>query len=410
MLANKKLCLIFILINASVFAQKSTVSISFRDLDDYVKAKSPAAQILNFNYDLAVQQGKTELQWSNPELEAEYESVENDFAADKESVLSIGKDFSAPWVRSLQRSVVKENVLAAEFEMKSHFLEVVARAKTAYVGLQLSRQQISRFEGFQDVIANASNIANDRQNAGTLSGLENQLIQMSLFNLRAQLLQLKREKRDMENALRTSLGLEDDQHLELTTDISFVAANLNVSESYFGHMQNSPAFVKFQHLQSAKEKQIRLEKSRILPGLHLSGGYKSVNDDSRGYVVGLSIPLPLLNQNKPQIQQKQIERTIVSLEYDLYKSFIEKNIRTKLLSAQELSAFLSDNEEQFRAADKLVADLVYSFQEGRLQLVDILAGIQVYSESLSNYYEQLYDYYSTLFEIEIMIAEELINL
>ena len=80
------------------------------------------------------------------------------------------------------------------------------------------------------------------------------------------------------------------------------------------------------------------------------------------------------------------------------------------MSAQELSAFLSDNEEQFRAADKLVADLVYSFQEGRLQLVDILAGIQVYSESLSNYYEQLYDYYSTLFEIEIMIAEELINL
>jgi outer membrane protein TolC len=407
--ANKLLCSMILLISTSLFAQSSTVSISFAELDDYVRTKSPTGKIITSNYDLAVLQGKSELHWSNPELEAEYESVENNFDADKESVIAIGKNFAAPWARSLQRSAVKENVRASEYEMKSHHLDAVANAKMVYVDIQLAQQQIIAFEGFQEVIKNASNIANDRKDAGTISGLENQLIQMSLFNLGAQLLQLKREKRVMENDFRTSLGIADDQKLELTTDISFVAANLDQNE-YYARAKKSPAFARFQHLQTAKEKQVRLEKMRVLPGMRLSGGYKNVNDDFRGYTVGLSLPLPVLNLNKSQIQQKQVERNIISLEYDLYKSFVERNLEAKFVSAQELADFLRENDEQFRTADKLVADLVFSFQEGWLELGDVLDGIQVYSESLSNYYQQLSDYYENIFDIEVMIANEIINL
>ena len=68
--ANKLLCSMLLLISTSLFAQSSTVSISFAELDDYVRTKSPTGKIITSNYDLAVLQGKSELQWSNPELEA----------------------------------------------------------------------------------------------------------------------------------------------------------------------------------------------------------------------------------------------------------------------------------------------------------------------------------------------------
>ena len=47
----------------------------------------------------------------------------------------------------------------------------------------------------------------------------------------------------------------------------------------------------------ALEKDIGLEKGNIFPSLSVAGGYKNVEDEFTGFVIGLSMPIPVLNRN-----------------------------------------------------------------------------------------------------------------
>jgi len=407
----KSLLCLSVLICAQLFAQDASQTIAFRDLPALVN-EGPAVHISNLTYDIAEQKSKSELSWSNPELMTDIESVHNGGAGEREVVIGLGKHIKAPWpwTRRLEKGKVNQELLAAKNGTKDHALKALARVRTLYVGVQLARRHSAQMEGFQQVIRRASHIATDRKQAGILSGLQEQLLQMSMFNLNAALQRLQRETQRLETSLKTGLGIEPECHLDLSTPVNFISVQLDPPETYYDRLMSTFALTRFEHLSAAREKGISLARARLIPGIEISGGYKKVSDDLQGYAFGIALPLPLLNLNRAEIQQRQIEQRMVELQQEQYLRAAKAQLREKLVTIHKLSQFLGENAEPFKVADKIVQDLVFSFQQGWIDLGDLLDGIQLYSESLANYYEQLFVYYATLFEFEVLLGMEVLTL
>jgi len=281
----KSLLCLSVLICAQLFAQDASQTIAFRDLPALVN-EGPAVHISNLTYDIAEQKSKSELSWSNPELMTDIESVHNSGAGEREVVIGLGKHIKAPWTRRLEKGKVNQELLAAKNGTKNHALKALARVRTLYVGVQLARRHSAQMEGFQQVIRRASHIATDRKQAGILSGLQEQLLQMSMFNLNAALQRLQRETQRLETSLKTGLGIEPECHLDLSTPVNFISVQLDPPETYYDRLMSTFALTRFEHLSAAREKGISLARARLIPGIEISGGYKKVSDDLQGYAFG----------------------------------------------------------------------------------------------------------------------------
>ena len=393
---------------SSAYSQEDTITISFQELRDYAIAHSPEVKIIEQKYDLKVADSKLDLQWSNPEFEYEHEMVTDQSMRERELALTVGKHITTPWVYALQRSSWKDRLKAAEFEKESALLHFLAEIKSGYATIKLIESKTELLGHFQQVIQQASKIAKDRSDEGALSGLEQQLIQMSLFNLNGRLLRIKQEQRELENEWKTNLGLTSEQVINLSTSFEYKTINIEPINNYLSLIPKTPGFKQREKLQNTMQKRIRLAQASLLPEVHVFGGYKQVNTDFKGYVLGLSLPLPIMNLNRSQIFKERIHQNFVNIEFDVYKNRLTQEIKTTVKTIQDFKNSLEQYNHPFRSGDEVIENIVFSYQEGWITLGDVLNGIQIYAESIDEYYDQLANYYRNIFEFEALVDKELL--
>ena len=221
---------------------------------------------------------------------------------------------------------------------------------------------------------------------------------------------LDQQQRQFANQFKTDLGLSEDRDVMLTTSIDFVPIDRSRIESVLTNLEQIPDYQAFVHLQEALKKQIVLEKMRLLPEMHFTGGYKEAGEDFKGYVIGLSVPLPILNRNRPKIEQSQIDYESASIEFEAYKLQLKRQLNHYQKSIDEFAAFFQANMQTFNRIDDTIGDNIFAFREGFLDVSDILNSIMMHKEAMDNYYEHLAQYYRTIFTLEALIGETLISL
>jgi outer membrane protein TolC len=396
--------MLLLVMGLSVFAE-STVHLRFSDLNGFLD-NSPTGQLLLSQRDASVAQAKAALQWTNPELEAEHEALNSDFENETENTIVIGKSFMTPWTAAAHRKARKLDIEAAQFNLQQQQLYLLADWKTTYVELQLKQKLQNELLLFSRQIEQVSTISADRREQGTMSGLNNKLLHMSVFNIKAAMLHLNSDIRKMSADYKTQLGLENTTVLSLDTNIEFFAADLS-SIRMEKALGASPQLASRQLRMTSAQKKVALEKGNVVPEFHLTGGYKQVNDNLKGSVFGLSIPLPILSLNRASIQQAQAELTSTSIEYDLLKNELINQIQEATVLIQESQALLDDYANTFQASD-VMSNLIFSFQEGWITLTDLFSGIEVYAGAIESYYSHLAHYYKNIFQLEALTGQELV--
>lgn len=396
--------LIFVL-GCAVLAD-SAVHLKFSDLNQYLET-SPTGRLLLSERDAKVAAAKSELQWRNPELEAEHEALSNDLTSDTESTVLIGKTFQSPWSRASYKKAGELDMDAAEFDRQFQQRELLADFKYAYVELQLKHKMQRKLELFLGHILRVSQISADRREQGTLSGMENQLLQMSVFNIKAAMLHLNSDIRRLDNAFKTRLGLAGEVNLVLETAVNFSAADLSLIDIE-ETLATSPHLRSYVSRMTSAQKKVAAEKADVLPDLTVMGGYKQVNQNLKGSVIGLSIPLPVLSLNRASIQRAQAELASTSIEYDLTKSEMMNHLQESVQLVQESQLLLADYATQFETTD-VMDNLVFSFKEGWLSLTELFSSIEVYASAIESYYAHVLHYYENIFQLEALTGQELVQ-
>ncbi len=386
-----------------------TVEISFDQLGDYFIQNSPKAKELNLEYKILSAESKMDLQWKNPQIVVEQENLKNSVETDKEFVAAVEKEITLPWKGSLHRAAWQEQLKAADYTKQARLYELISKIKFDYVKILLFRQKFKSLHEIENIIGSILQITEDRFKQGTLSGLQQQLIQLSLQNLQSSLIKNKLNQQELLNHFKLDLGLHPGDEIALTDKIVYQAVTLPSEKQVSELIKLHPSMMSLKHFNQAAEKRLNMEKNWILPELSVSGGYKKVNSDLDGFVVGLSFPLPVLNNNRAQIQKQKAEYDMSLVKAQKYRQELFSGVLLNMERVQVLGAYFEKFSPSIQNK-KSVDDLYFSFQEGWSDIGDVMDGIQVYSENLDQYYENLVEYYQSVFQLEALLARDFVRL
>ena len=382
-----------------------SLTIRFSDLDDWARTRSLAAASIKSALELVKAERDIDLQRSNPELAFDRQDVDDN----TETEVTLGKTFEMPWVSIKRRSAWNERLRAADFSAEAQRALLLSELKTGYATQQLLDAKLSRLTHIRAVLTDASHVATTRHTEGHLSGVENHLIQMTVISLQAEHQRALAERRDAANHWRALLGYPAEQPLTLLTPVDFLPVTLTEVGDYTRRFEERPAYQSRLVYQSALAKHAGAERSRFIPFFNLYGGLKTIDPDHDGYVIGVSLSLPLLNSNRAAARKFDIERQLAVTESSRYFTEQVGRINSLLASIREAQETLSLSKDHFQEDREALDDLLFSYEEGWLTLSELLNAVQIEVAGLGNFYDQMARYYQNIFELEAITGATLVT-
>jgi Outer membrane efflux protein len=382
-----------------------SLTIRFTDLGEYAQTKSLGASAISGSLGLVKAERDIDLQRSNPELAFDRQSVDNS----RESQITLGKNFEMPWVTMKKRSAWNDRLSSAEYAAEEQKSLLLGDLKSGYVSLQLLNAQLTRLTHLSEVITDASHVATTRHTEGHLSGVEDHLIQMVVISLQAEQQSVLERQRAMNYLWRALMGFDSENEIVLSTPISFRPVSLEPAQMYVMGFEKRPAYQSRLLLQQSLGKHASAERSRLLPSFNLYGGYKKIGPDYEGYVIGISLSLPLLNTNRATARKFDLERQLVANERTRYRSEQIGRIEALVASIQESKEALALSQDHFDQDTEALNDLLYSYEEGWLTLNEMLNAVQIEVAGLSDYFDHLIRYYQNVFELEAITGATLVS-
>jgi outer membrane protein TolC len=384
----------------SVFSQNAAVELTFSDLSDFIDTHSPIAAQLNQQLNLSQAERSIALSWSNPSIDYAEETLDGGGNIEREQFLTFSKQIEMPWTYRLRRQAWNALGKSTDFSIRQQRKMFLSEMKAGYVALQSMNNSIQRLDRFRGIIHEISGIAQNQTAERTISAFDHQLFQMALLSLQARRISIEKERQQLEGELKMKLGINQSQQLTLVSVIAFKAIELKSADAYFASILNTPG-IQSEHSKLAYlNKMIQVESSAFIPSLDVSAGLKRFADAADGYTFGISLPLPIFNQNMKQARIFKIQRNIQETNFALHLN-LSKN-RTQLLidEINRSAEFLKGNQSLFESKNNVTENVLLNYQQGSISITDVLNTILVYTESVENYYDQLNAYYQAVFNLE----------
>ena len=385
-------------------APGAEVRIGIEDIPVMALSQSPLALILEGDLSLAQAERDLSVRWTNPSLVWEMEEVGSDDVSSREWVVALEKEFTMPWSYAKKRSGSNLRLESSRRSWEASKWRLISRMRHGYVTLKFRDIEAEILEVFEEIIGDASRVMTDRKEQGTVSGVEKRLVDMSLVAVRARMVMTRLERREVMDEWKTTMGIPPEDTVILVSELDLAADWL--SSGRMGADGSSD--VESRRLAvEALEKDIGLEKGDLFPSLSIAGGYKNVDDQFTGFVVGLSLPIPLLNRNSGGIDRATAEHRKAQVELDLYETSRERHLSRLMLAARDEADLLKRYHGDFELIEEHVTDLALSYKEGWIDLGGFLEGIRTYTEGIESYFDMLEDYNDIVFELERLTEQKL---
>jgi cobalt-zinc-cadmium efflux system outer membrane protein len=163
---------------------------------------------------------------------------------------------------------------------------------------------------------------------------------------------------------------------------------------------NNPNLKKFESEYNKHKAEIIFEKSKSIPNLTVSGGYKRLNEvNANTFLVGASLPLPIFNRNQGSIQRAKILLEQKSNEFNKIKNMLTLQLN---LNYNKLKMLLSSAKklkiESLPIAKEAFEIISKGNQVGRFKILDVL-------DAQRTLFEVQNQYLNTVCEINKVIVE-----
>jgi outer membrane protein TolC len=245
---------------------------------------------------------------------------------------------------------------------------------------------------------------------GMASRLDLLRAEVRLANLKPPLIQARNNVAVAELSLKTLLGLDVVQPVEVTGEMTYTPVDINLEESLAKAVLNRPELSQLQYQKQMAGEMIKIAKADYLPTIALSGNYNTwadrfafgKNNWQSFYAFNLVLSIPLFNGL--QTPAKVAESQALIREIEFTEKGLVNNIKFEvqaasltLNNAQE--AFLSQ-EKNIDAAQESVRVAELNYGEGLITITDLGAAQVALSEARINYLRAIYEYTVSLAQLE----------
>jgi outer membrane protein TolC len=392
----------------TVLSQEQRLTIGLSELESFLKVNSPQAKLFQQDLQQIKKDSEIDLQWSNPEIDVEIENLSDGTDHETEKTLTLQKNIEFPWIQTKRRQHWRANMQSSHSEYRGRWRAFIAKMRSGYMELGVLDKQDRLLISLKDILSTTSQVAQERYHQGTISGLDHNLLQMVLLNIESATIELLKHRLERENDWKIDAGIDIEQEVERLTEIKFTPVLGDMSQPIAVDIDTIPGMKARYARHSAGEAQLSMEKMRLLPEMTLAGGYKEVSQNFKGYVIEFSMPLPLLNFNRPQIEKKQMDLAAQETDLQIYRQQLAGEIKVRrqlIFNYQELLKKMSD---RYPGEDNDLQQITNAYREGWISLTEMLNAVQIYYQFVTSYHQQLIHYYRTVFQLEAITGKELV--
>ena len=390
-------------------ANAQTVEIDLSQIREFSEKHSPQWQQFKNRLDYSIRGEQAGATRFNPSIAYDLEFLDNGTQSEYEQYLYLQKEFRLPGHYRNLRERRDSRITQFEYETESNRAEWMATTRLGFIQIILNKQEIENLKILKDQIDQLSGASQRRAEVGETAALDDQLLQMSRYYLEARIDDKQLETDRFITLWKSRMGFDQYTDVRFIGSYSEPRVNLPQTSDLISILDDSPrARAERQAIQSASLETTFAQSSR-LPSFELSAGYKQLNPNWHGFLVGIALPLPVLSANREAILQarafEQIEQTGQSLAQ------LERNqVTFQVMGAlDDYEEKLEKTPEHLNNPEQFLNRLLISYQEGALSINDFLNSLSLMADAYETKFRRLSGYYSMILELEAMTGREFIN-
>ena len=393
----------------SYCADAQTVEIDISQIKELSGQYSPQWQQFENRLDYSVrgeQAGATRI---NPTIAYDLEFLDNGTQSEYEQYLYLQKEFRLPGHYRNLRERRNSRISQLEYETESSRAEWMATTRLGFIQIILNKQEIENLGTLKNQIDRLSEASQRRAEEGETAALDNQLLQMSRYHLESRIDEKRLENDRFITLWKSRMGFNEEADVRFIGSFNGGRVNLPQTAELISILDDSPrARAEREAIQSASIETAFAQSSR-LPSFEISAGYKQLNPNWHGFLVGIAMPLPIVSSNREAISQALALEQIEQTERDLAQ--MERNqVTFQILNAlDDYEEKLEQTPEHLNDPEQFLNRLLISYREGALSINDFLNSLNLMADAYQTKFSRLAGYYSMILELEAMTGREFIN-
>ncbi len=345
--------------------------------------------------------------YPNPEISFEAENFlgSGDFKGfnSSENTFSITQDFvlGGRLTKSQKLQIINSNI--AGWELEKERIKLISEIRKSFTRISsLQRQndlnkkllRISR-----DFIVNLER----RIKAGKVSPAESSRASLITTSLEIQIQNTKMRLSSEITLLKALIG-KPKLNISSVENICYLKYNIPQLDQLATFIFQSPTLARFKTEMERVKTAIELEKSKVIPDLSLSLGYRRINETKDNVMVfSLSLPIPIFDNNRGNIQEAMVRKDQIKFNFNktLYETrarleFLYNNIQAYETMLQKLE---KESIPQAQNAYRIIneGNLV-----GRFTILDVLDAQRSLFQLESQYVSAVAEYNRNVIELETL--------
>jgi outer membrane protein TolC len=385
---------------ASVHAEPLAVG-SLAGVEAFARGHSPRLEAIRAEGTTAIEEVRQSVVGSNPDLGLEQEAT----GEEVERFVTLGKEFRTPWMYSQQRQWRKAELDWLRTRTTRSIEEAIADLQTQYVELAITQARLKQLETLAELLDSLRTVVDIRASEGFEAIVDAQLIASSLASVRARTALLRQEFQVHRAVWQLDMGMDSEMSAEFVLPTIIANIDFPPDTEILSAIETGPLWNEILAYQAVQDNRVSVQRAAWLPSLGVEGGFKQVEDGDAGYVIGLSIPLPLLDRNSHATQAAEAKARLASLEIRREQLRLQATLESSVATLVQLRSTLDDYPILANSYRILFASL----HEGWIDVPSALSSLQGILDADEMRGELSLSWFSTLFQVELMTSMELMT-
>lgn len=351
----------------------------------------------------------------NPEISLEGRSLSSSgeevktgyrFGEKSEYTIYLSQTFETGGQRSLRKDIALKNEDVVQFEIVDMERLLTGEVKREFYNLIFLEDKLKLADLSIGLNQKLLDVAEKRFRSGDAPKMDVNLTMVELKKVENEKTKVTGLLSISKARLSSLLGLPPDTEIILRRgeDIAPPLKDIDLKELKVTAIKNRPDIINFELKEKAIAEEISLTKADVSPDVRVSLLYNR-DYDKEVYGAGVSIPIPIANRNRGQIETLMAQKLRLNTRRESLKLLIEKEIESAWQRVDTAKKSLKLFKEDILPQLKENADgLKRAYDAGR---VDIFAIIIEHQKLISNtgaYYDSLFEYNTALVDLEVAIA------
>ena len=308
-------------------------------------------------------------------------------------VFGISQDFKFPTVYFAEKKVNESKVSLQEANFSLQLQQLTKQVYANYYQLSYAKNKAKNYKYLDSLYKDFAQKAKRRFELGETNYLEMitaQSKQKQLETLYKQSLQeVTLYNEQLKKMIQVDSITTEDSLLQ-KLEIEQLSANQNVGLSVFD------AAINYQKAQT------KLEKQSLLPDLnaeYFQGTNSTLNDNIKGYQLGLKIPV-LFGGQRSKIKASKIAQDIISEQKQDYQAKLNAEYQSLLAKLQQYEDAINYYETQGQTlSEEIIKTANRTFKEGEIDFFQYIQSLETAKDIQISYLEQLNQYNQTVITI-----------